>query len=110
MRVVRGDLNGELPSPDETFDVVTSNQANEHLHDTDTFVGAAGPSVLAAWCSCRRRTWPWHNIAALTLGWQAFSLTPASRARQGLGNPWPICGTPMRTPSTAGSTCGSSPR
>lgn len=29
----------------------------------------------------------WHNIAALALGWQAFSLTPVSRVRQGLGNP-----------------------
>ena len=89
VRVVRADLNRPLPFRDGAFDVVTSNQVIEHLYDTDTFVSEChrmlrpGGLVLVS----TENLASWHNIAALALGWQAFSLTPVSRARPGLGNP-----------------------
>ena len=87
--MVRGDLNGGLPWRDAAFDVVTSNQVIEHLADTDTFVSeccrVVRPGGLVV--TSTENLASWHNIAALTLGWQAFSLTNVSRVATGLGNP-----------------------
>lgn len=84
-----GDIAGGLPWPDASFDAIVSNQVIEHVSDTDAFVR-----------ECRRVTRPngivivstenlasWHNIAALVLGWQPFSLTNISATIGGLGNP-----------------------
>lgn len=88
-RVVRADLNRDLPWRDSSFDVVTSNQVIEHLYDTDTFmrecVRVVRPGGLVVMSTENLASW--HNIAALMLGWQAFSLTNVSQAATGLGNP-----------------------
>lgn len=89
IRVVRADLNRPLPSRDQSFDIVTSNQVIEHLSDTDTFVREihrvlrrGGLAVVST-----ENLSSWHNILALMLGWQAFSLTNVSHRNPGIGNP-----------------------
>jgi len=84
-----GDAAGVLPYDDAFFDAVVSNQVIEHVNDTDGFVR-----------ECRRVLKPggvavvstenlasWHNVFALVLGWQPFSLTNVSDSTGGLGNP-----------------------
>lgn len=89
VKVVVGDLNSRLPFASNTFDAVTSNQVIEHLCDTDMFVQEShrvlrpgGYLVVST-----ENLASWHNIFALLLGWQAFSLTNVSRYSPGLGNP-----------------------
>jgi SAM-dependent methyltransferase len=79
----------ELPYEDASFDCVVSNQVIEHLADTDAFVGEirrilrpGGVAVVST-----ENLASWHNIAALVLGWQPFSLTNVSSSSLGLGNP-----------------------
>ena len=86
---VCADLNRSLPWRSGAFDVVTSNQVIEHLHDTDTFLmeihrvlRPGGLLVLST-----ENLSSWHNIFALLLGWQAFSLTNVSQVAFGIGNP-----------------------
>lgn len=90
--VSQADLNERLPYEDESFDVVVSNQVIEHLADTDTFVAEIGrvlrPGGYAV--TSTENLASWHNIGALLLGWQPFSLTNVSRVRKGLGNPLAI--------------------
>jgi 2-polyprenyl-3-methyl-5-hydroxy-6-metoxy-1,4-benzoquinol methylase len=69
--------------------VVISNQVIEHLADTDIFVAEiarvlrpGGYTVIST-----ENLASWHNVAALVLGWQPFSLTNVSAKRMGLGNP-----------------------
>ncbi len=90
--VSRADLNARLPYDDASFDVVVSNQVIEHLADTDMFVAEIArvlrPGGYAV--TSTENLASWHNIGALILGWQPFSLTNVSRVRQGLGNPLAI--------------------
>lgn len=90
--VSRADLNERLPYDDGSFDVVCSNQVIEHLADTDTFVAEVArvlrPGGYAI--TSTENLASWHNVGALVLGWQPFSLTNVSRVRQGLGNPLAI--------------------
>jgi SAM-dependent methyltransferase len=87
--VTEADLNDGLPFDDERFDVVVSNQVLEHLADTDAFVSEVArvlrPGGVAAVSTENLASW--HNIAALLLGWQPFSLSNVTSARAGLGNP-----------------------
>ena len=89
VRVVQADLNRPLPFRDRSFDVVTSNQVIEHLFDTDVFLGESyrvlrpGGLVIVS----TENLASWHNVFALVLGWQAFSLSNVSRMNLGLGNP-----------------------
>lgn len=87
--VVEADLNGPLPLDDDGFDAVTSNQVIEHLHDTDSFMSEAfrvlRPGGVALISTENMASW--HNIGALVLGWQAFSLTNVTKRSAGLGNP-----------------------
>jgi SAM-dependent methyltransferase len=87
--VTEADLNGSLPSDDAGFDVVVSNQVVEHLGDTDVFVSEVarilGPGGVAAVSTENLASW--HNIGALLLGWQPFSLSNVTSKRAGLGNP-----------------------
>lgn len=89
VEVVTADVAGGLPYADASFDAVVSNQVIEHVHDTDLFVREVArvlrPSGLAAISTENLASW--HNIAALALGWQPFSLTNVSSAVTGLGNP-----------------------
>ncbi|MBA2642250.1 MAG: class I SAM-dependent methyltransferase [Actinobacteria bacterium] len=89
IEVVESDLNAELPFADASFDVVVSNQVIEHLSDTDTFVReirrvlrSGGLAVTST-----ENLASWHNLGALLLGWQPFSLTNVSTTRCGIGNP-----------------------
>jgi SAM-dependent methyltransferase len=87
--VAPADLNSELPFNDETFDAVVSNQVIEHLSNTDAFLSEAfrvlRPQGILAVSTENMASW--HNIGALVLGWQAFSLTNVSQHRAGVGNP-----------------------
>jgi SAM-dependent methyltransferase len=91
IEVRSGDLNDRLPYADESFDVVTSNQVIEHLARTDNFVSeifrVLKPGGYAV--TSTENLASWHNIAALSLGWQPFSLSNVSRVL-GLGNPLAI--------------------
>jgi SAM-dependent methyltransferase len=87
--VTLADLNEPLPYGGATFDVVVSNQVIEHLADTDTFVRevhrilrVGGIAVVST-----ENLASWHNVFALLLGWQPFSLSNVSGTRLGLGNP-----------------------
>jgi SAM-dependent methyltransferase len=89
VRVVQADLNQHLPFQDQTFDVVTSHQVIEHLYDTDVFLSEShrvlrpGGMIIVS----TENLASWHNVFALLLGWQAFSLTNVSQMNPGLGNP-----------------------
>ena len=87
--VTEADLNEELPFDDACFDVVVSNQVLEHVADTDVFVSEVvrllRPGGLAAVSTENLASW--HNVAALVLGWQPFSLGNVTSRRAGLGNP-----------------------
>jgi SAM-dependent methyltransferase len=89
IEVVEADLNDRLPLPDQSFDVIVSNQVIEHLNDTDLFVSeirrllrSDGVAVTST-----ENLASWHNILALFFGWQPFSLTNTSGRVLGLGNP-----------------------
>lgn len=89
IEVVTGDVGAPLPFAPGSFEAVVSNQVIEHLSDTDLFVDEirrvlvpGGYAVVST-----ENLASWHNVAALTLGWQPFSLTNVSSERLGLGNP-----------------------
>ena len=86
--VQSADLNDRLPYDDNSFDVVCSNQVIEHLARTDNFVSeilrVLRPGGYAV--TSTENLASWHNIAALSLGWQPFSLSNVSKVL-GLGNP-----------------------
>jgi SAM-dependent methyltransferase len=87
-RVVTGDLEEPWPFDDRTFDVVHANQVIEHVKRLDHFVAEVrrvlAPGGLAIICTENLASW--HNLAALTLGYQPFSLTNVSGTRP-IGNP-----------------------
>lgn len=89
IEVAIADLTRPLPYDDGRFDGVVSNQVIEHLADTDTFVAeirrVLRPGGLAVVSTENLASW--HNIGALLLGWQPFSLTNVSSTRLGVGNP-----------------------
>jgi SAM-dependent methyltransferase len=83
------DLDHAWPLPGEAVDIVTSNQVIEHVADTDHFVSEVfrilrpgGTAVIST-----ENLASWHNIAALSLGWQPFSITNVSEMRPSIGNP-----------------------
>ena len=83
------DLGEPLPFEDASFDVVVSNQVIEHVPDIDRFVTEArrvlrpGGRVVVS----TENLASWHNIAALVLGWQPFSLTNVSDTAGGRRDP-----------------------
>lgn len=86
---VIADLNRPLPFRDSSFDCVMSNQVIEHVYDLDSFVGEMYRVVKTrgvAIC-CTENLSSWHNIGALTLGLQPFSLSNIS-CRAVIGNPF----------------------
>ncbi len=86
--VTTADLGAPLPFEDQMFDAVVSNQVIEHLFDTDLFLAEAfrvlrpGGVVVTS----TENLASWHNVVALLLGWQPFSLTNVSMLGS-VGNP-----------------------
>ena len=75
-----GDLDEEWPFDDASIDVVHANQVIEHVLRLDHFVAElrrvlkpTGTAVV-----CTENLASWHNVAALALGYQPFSLTNIS--------------------------------
>jgi SAM-dependent methyltransferase len=87
--VVESDLNSALKLEECAFDLVLSNQVIEHLYDTDLFLRESrrllkpGGALIVS----TENAASWHNIGALLLGWQPFSLSNVSDIRGGIGNP-----------------------
>ncbi|MBV9277717.1 MAG: class I SAM-dependent methyltransferase [Candidatus Eremiobacteraeota bacterium] len=87
--VNESDLNGRLDLPSDSFDVVVSNQVIEHLYETDVFLAEVfritkpgGTAIIST-----ENAASWHNVAALLIGWQPFSLTNITAKEGGVGNP-----------------------
>jgi SAM-dependent methyltransferase len=82
-----GDIEEPWPFEDNSFDVVHANQVIEHLKRLDHFVSevrrvlAPGGSAII----CTENLASWHNVGALALGYQPFSLTNVSEVRP-IGN------------------------
>jgi SAM-dependent methyltransferase len=86
--VHQDDLNKGLALENESIDVVFSNQVIEHLYETDKFISEiyrilkhGGYAVIST-----ENLSSWHNIFALILGWQPFSLSNISYLRTSVGN------------------------
>jgi SAM-dependent methyltransferase len=78
-----GDLDDDWPFDDGSVDVVHANQVIEHVHRLDHFVTELrrvlrprGTAIV-----CTENLASWHNVAALTAGYQPFSLTNISNVR-----------------------------
>ena len=86
--VKKSDLNKKFPFRNNEFDFVHANQVIEHLWDLDKFVSEIkrvlkkrGYAII-----CTENISSWHNIFAVTLGFQPFSVTNIS-FRGAIGNP-----------------------
>ena len=83
-----GDVDERWPYEDESFDVVHANQVIEHVTRLDHFVQETKrmlrPRGLAIVCTENLASW--HNVFALGLGYQPFSLTNIS-SQGPIGNP-----------------------
>ena len=89
IEVIIGDLNHEFKLEDSFVDGAIANQVIEHLCDTDNLLSEiwrvlkpGGVLVLST-----ENLASWHNVFALLLGWQPFSLTNISEHHIGIGNP-----------------------
>ncbi len=75
---------------DAAFDVVTALEVIEHLHLPDVFLKELRrilkPGAYAVVATENLASW--HNIGALLLGWQPFSLAQFSETKAALGNPF----------------------
>ena len=87
--VFSDDLNAPLSFPDGSFDLVVTNQVIEHLYDTEQFLDEAfrilkpGGRLIVS----TENAASWHNVGALAIGLQSFSLSNISRRKSGVGNP-----------------------
>ena len=80
IEAITGDLNHKFELEDAIADGVIANQVIEHLYDTDNLLSEiwrvlkpGGVLVVST-----EHLASWHNIFALLLGWQPFSLTNIS--------------------------------
>ncbi len=88
-KIYKEDLNLGWSIKSSSVDVLVASQVIEHLWDTDKFITEiyrvlkpGGYAVIATDNSAG-----WHNILALTFGWQIFPLTNLSAKSIGVGNP-----------------------
>jgi SAM-dependent methyltransferase len=86
-----GDLDDRWPFEDRSLDVVHANQVIEHVKRLDHFVQEMsrvlrprGRAIV-----CTENLASWHNVVALAVGYQPFSLTNVS-ARRPVGNPYAL--------------------
>lgn len=86
--VFEADLNSSLPFKDDFFDVVHANQVIEHLYNTDNFIEEThrilkpgGYAIIST-----ENLSSWHNVFALSLGYQPFSMSNYSK-KGNIGNP-----------------------
>jgi SAM-dependent methyltransferase len=84
-------LDERWPFEDGSFDIVHANQVIEHVNRVDHFVAETrrvlrprGRAIIGT-----ENLASWHNLAALALGYQPFSLTNIS-ARRPIGNPFAL--------------------
>lgn len=89
-KVIAADLEKKWPFPNQSLDVVISNQVIEHIVNVDNFISEiyrllrpGGYCVIST-----ENLASWHNILALLLGYQDFSHHLISRRH--LGNPLSI--------------------
>lgn len=89
VKVRKSDLNKRFPFRDKYFDVIHANQVIEHIWSLDNFVTETkrvlkddGYAII-----CTENLSSWHNIFALILGLQPFSLTNVSE-KGAIGNPF----------------------
>lgn len=75
IKSIKHNLEKGIPFKSDYFDIISANQIIEHLINIDLFVSEIfrvlkpnGYVVLST-----ENLSSWHNIFALTLGWQAFS-------------------------------------
>jgi SAM-dependent methyltransferase len=86
-----GDLEATWPFEDGSVGIVHANQVIEHVRRLDHFVGEikrvlvpGGRAVV-----CTENLASWHNVGALALGYQPFSLANISILRP-IGNPFAL--------------------
>ena len=86
-----GDLETRWPFADRSITVVHANQVIEHVKRLDHFVDeikrVLAPGGIAVVCTENLASW--HNVGALALGYQPFSLTNLSNRRT-IGNPFAL--------------------
>jgi len=82
-----GDLDERWPFDDSSVDLVHANQVIEHVHRLDHFAAELQRILRRGGCAfiCTENLASWHNVAALALGYQPFSLTNVSDVRP-IGN------------------------
>ena len=86
--VRNADLNTQIPFEDGSFDVIHANQVIEHLYDTERFLQELNRTLTMDGyvVVSTENASSWHNIFALVMGWQMFSLTNVC-SKGGIGNP-----------------------
>jgi SAM-dependent methyltransferase len=89
IRVEIGNLDREIPSVGDAFDLVHANQVIEHVASIDLFLAelyrVVRPGGFAIISSENGSAW--HNVFAAAMGWQIFSLTNVSARAGAVGNP-----------------------
>jgi SAM-dependent methyltransferase len=89
--IFEADLDERWPVDDASIDLVHANQVIEHVNGLDHFVSEIQRVLVRGGRTivCTENLASWHNIAALVVGLQPFSLTNVSNRRH-IGNPFAL--------------------